>query len=217
MLQFSAAMLVALFLLSFHRKTQTYSESTTVVAHKTGDSRSWKNYALATHHHPLNAVLRGNRRERTTESGLKPYLAPLDGRRLGTFRRCGNSTLFCLVSSEECVESSTLTGFTCASKESPLFSSSPPTAQPPSVTPAVDAPVSVSEYWDDPKTYTSSRAAKNPSKWMQTGAKGMAETYDTSDSESVNPLFYIFLAIFLVGLVGCCAKMCCGESDESEE
>ena len=182
-----AAMLpvVALCLFSLQQQSQVYGESMTVATHYSLGSRRWKKNDAHHNHHPSNGVDLRDRPRESVDSGPLPLARD---RKLGTFRRCGDSTLFCLVVSEECVESVvSTTGFICKEKEIPLGESSPDTAPPAAVpvpAPAVGAPVAVSEYWDDPKAkttstgYTAKVSYPTLEEVGKASSQGMVENYD---------------------------------------
>jgi hypothetical protein len=104
--------------------------------------------------------------------------------------------------------------FSCEHKEETLATASSPVLSPTSSPAAVEAPVAVSKYWDDPKVYSPtvvvSRAGTNwgPSA-IKTGVSGMTATYDADGDGAFDwtILFGIFAVLFMMGLIyECCCK-----------
>jgi hypothetical protein len=94
--------------------------------------------------------------------------------------------------------------FTCKHKEATLATASSPVLSPTSSPAAVEAPVAVSKYWDDPKA-NSTTVVVSRSKYsgevnaIEYGLEG-ATTFDN------NILIGICLGVAALGVVSCCIK-----------
>ena len=104
--------------------------------------------------------------------------------------------------------------FTCKRKEETLASASSPILSPTSSPAAVEAPVAVSKYWDDPKVYSPTVVvARAGSNWgpsaKKDGLAGMTATYDMDGDGAFDwtILFGVFAGLFILGLLyECCYK-----------
>ena len=212
MLQFFAAMLLTLLsTLALQHNAHVYGEFMMVTAaHRTsGSSKANREYRST------GAALRGPSSHQNIEHDLISLVR--HQRKLGTrFQRCGDSAVFCLVS-EVCTESGPLSMFTCEQKEETLATANSTVLFPASSPAAVEAPVAVSKYWDDPKanspTVVVSRAIKLRPVVKIVGEEGMQATYD-ADGDGDFDLTIVFCVFVLLALIGAC---CCHETTNNED
>lgn len=195
LLQFFAAMLITLLgILSYQPNSHVYGEFVT--------------------HRPYRSSGAGLRSPSSHETIEHDILSlERSQRELGTrFQRCGDSVVFCLIS-EVCRESGSPSKFTCKHTEETVATANSPRLSPTQSPTAVEAPVAVSTYWDDPKANSStvvvtSRAAIT--KWgddlAKAGGDGMRESYDPDGDGSFNltPIFCVFAVVCILGLICVC-------------
>lgn len=220
---FAAMLLTLLYTLSLQHNSHVCGElmmATTTGLRTGGTSKASRAYPSS------GAAVRGLASHET----IKHNVLALERheRKLGIeFHRCGDSVIFCLVT-EVCVESGSPSSFTCKLKEETLATANSSEISPTNSTeisptpspPGDEAPVAVSNYWDDPKA-TSPRGAKagaNPRSGnglAKAGASGMSNTYDLDGDGAfdASPIYYSCAALFVLGII----CVCIHESNKGKE